>query len=138
MTTTQNTTSRQEGRRRVLVVDDSADLADSMAAALSLLGFEARTCNDGSDALRCMASWLPEIVLLDLTMPETGGIDVLQSARLEEWSRGMIMIAMTGWSSDAQRENALGAGFDLFVEKPFDMEMLRTMLSPFGAMDVRR
>ncbi len=119
--------------RRVLVVDDSPDLGESMAAALLLLGYEARTSLNGADALQCMATWRPGIVFLDLSMPDGSGIDVLQSARLEVWSHGMIMIAMTGWSSDAQREASLAAGFDVFVEKPFDLEMLRALLTPYGA-----
>jgi len=118
-------------RRRVLVVDDSVDLADSLAAAIEMLGLSARTATDGATALASMASWLPEIVFLDLTMPEMSGMDVLQAARRADWSRGMIMVAMTGWSSDAQRDNALTAGFDVFVEKPFDLAALRTLLAPF-------
>jgi two-component system OmpR family response regulator len=119
--------------RRALVVDDSADLAESMAAALSLLGFEAQTAHNGPDALVCMASWRPEVVFLDLTMPDTGGIEVVQSARSSEWSRGMIIIAMTGWSAQSQRDSALAAGFDQFVEKPFDLAILRALLAPFEA-----
>lgn len=119
--------------RRALVVDDSADLAESMAAALKLCGFLARTACNGADALVCMATWLPEVVFVDLTMPDTSGIDVVQAARRAEWSRGMHMIAMTGWSSDAQRSNALAAGFDLFVEKPFDLDILRALLAPLEA-----
>lgn len=119
-------------RRRVLVVDDSADLAESLAAAIEMLGFSARTASDGTTAIADMGSWRPEIVFLDLTMPEMSGLDVLHKARLADWSHGMIMIAMTGWSSDEQRDTALTAGFDVFVEKPFDLDMLRTLLAPFG------
>lgn len=119
-------------RRRVLVVDDSDDLGDSMAAALELLGFDARSSSDGPDALLCMEAWRPEIVFLDLTMPGCGGIEVLQAARASDWSQGMVMIAMTGWDAAAQRTKALEAGFDLFVEKPFDLVDLRSLLTPYG------
>ncbi len=104
-----------------------------MAAALELLGFDARSSSDGRDALQCMASWLPEIVFLDLTMPEFGGVDVLHAARLRDWGQGMILIAMTGWDADAHRARALAAGFDVFVEKPFDLVTLRSLLSPNDA-----
>ncbi len=124
------TQSEPAARRRVLVVDDSADLAESMAASLELLAFEARCCGRGTEALRIMAEWLPEIVFLDLTLPGSSGIDVLQSARRTDWGRGIMMIAMTGWSADAQRDIALAAGFDVFVEKPFDLEVLRPLLAP--------
>jgi DNA-binding response OmpR family regulator len=119
------------GSRRVLVVDDSDDLGASLAAALELLGFDARSFTDGRDALACMASWKPAIVFLDLTMPALSGIDVLHAAHACEWSAGMVMIAMTGWDASAQREQALVAGFDHFVEKPFDLDVLSALLTPF-------
>lgn len=126
--------SAPPARRRVLVVDDSDDLGASMAAALELLGFEARAASDGNAALVCMESWRPEIVFLDLTMPGFGGIDVLQAARGGNWSESMVMIAMTGWDAEAQRTRALDAGFDIFVEKPFDLVDLRTLMTPYGAL----
>jgi len=128
-------TAPTAGRRRVLVVDDSDDLGASMAAALDLLGFDARTATDGPGALACMEGWLPDIIFLDLTMPGFGGLDVLRTARAEHWSRGMVMIAMTGWDAAAQRTRALDAGFDMFVEKPFDLEDLRALMTPYGACD---
>jgi len=118
-------------RRRVLVVDDSDDLGDSMAAALELLGFDARSSSNGSDALVCMETWRPDIIFLDLTMPTWGGIEVLHAARAHDWSQGMIMIAMTGWDAVTQRGKALEAGFDLFVEKPFDLVDLRLLMAPY-------
>lgn len=121
-----------EGPRRVLVVDDSDDLGASMAAALELLGFDARSSTDGRDALACMASWKPAIVFLDLTMPALSGVDVLRAAHACEWSAGMVMIAMTGWDASAQREQALAAGFDHFVEKPFDLDVLSTLVRSFA------
>lgn len=119
-------------RRRVLVVDDSDDLGASMAAALELLGFDARASTDGPTALVSMESWRPEIIFLDLTMPECGGIEVLRLARTHAWSHGMVMIAMTGWDAEAQRDKALDAGFDMFVEKPFDLGDLRLLMTPYG------
>lgn len=121
-----------EGPRRVLVVDDSDDLGASMAAALELLGFDARSFTDGQDALACMASWQPAVVFLDLTMPALSGVDVLHAAHACEWSAGMVMIAMTGWDASAQREQALAEGFDHFVEKPFDLDVLSTLMTSFA------
>jgi DNA-binding response OmpR family regulator len=122
-------------RRRVLVVDDSEDLGDSMAAALELLGFDACASHDGRDGLALMASWRPEIIFLDLTMPAGGGIEVLQEAKTHAWSQGMVMIAMTGWDAEAQRTRALAAGFDMFVEKPFDLVDLRLLMAPYGTVE---
>ena len=127
------TTVTSSAHRRVMVVDDSADLAESLAAAIDMLGFSVRTATDGTTAIASMASWRPEIVFLDLTMPDMSGLDVLRMVRLADWGRDMIMIAMTGWTSEAERDHALAAGFDVFVEKPFDLDMLRTLLAPFHA-----
>jgi len=122
-------------RRRVLVVDDSEDLGDSMAAALELLGFDACASHDGQDGLARMASWRPEIIFLDLTMPAGGGIEVLQQAKAHAWSHGMVMIAMTGWDAEAQRVRAMEAGFDVFVEKPFDLVDLRLLMAPYSTVE---
>ncbi len=130
-TTGTASSSTASSRGRVLVMDDSADLVDSLAAGLSVLGFETRTALTGDVALSSMASWLPHIAFLDLSMPNTGGINVLQAARQAEWGRSVVMIAMTGWSSDAERARALEAGFDVFVEKPFDLQALDALLKPF-------
>ncbi len=118
--------------RRVLVVDDNADLAESMAAVLQLLGYEVRSATNGHDALTCMASWLPQIVFLDLTMPDMSGVEVVKRARAATWGDSIMLVAMTGWTADAERERALAAGFDLFVEKPVGMETLQALLAPLN------
>ncbi len=119
-------------RSRVLVMDDSSDLVESLAAGLALLGFETQTATTTDAALGAMASWLPHIAFLDLSMPNSSGMDVLQTARSAEWGRNVVMIAMTGWSSDIERNRALDAGFDVFLEKPFDLSALGSLLNRYG------
>lgn len=126
-------TTKAVSDRRVLVVDDNADLAESMAAVLELLGYEVRSATNGDDALTCMASWLPRVVFLDLTMPQMSGVEVVERARAASWCESIMLVAMTGWSADEERERALSAGFDVFVEKPVDLETLRTLLAPLNA-----
>ncbi len=122
-------------RCRILVVDDSADLAESLAAGLDLLGFEARCALNGTSAVASMESWLPQIAFVDLTLPDTSGIELLQTARREDWGRDVVMIAMTGWSAGSERAGALEAGFDVFVEKPFDLDGLAALLAPFRSAE---
>ncbi len=116
--------------RRVLVVDDNSDLAESMSAVLELLGYEVRSATSGGDALTCMESWLPQVVFLDLTMPDMSGVEVVERARAASWCESIMLVAMTGWSAGVERDRALAAGFDLFVEKPVDMDTLQTLLAP--------
>ncbi len=123
--------SAAEYPRRIFVMDDSADLVESLAAGLELLGFATRTATTADAALCEMAAWVPHIAFLDLSMPSSSGVQVLQTARGEEWGRDVVMIAMTGWSSDSERKRALEAGFDVFLEKPFDLDELGALLKPF-------
>ncbi len=115
--------------RRVLVVDDSVDLADSLAASLEMLGCEVRWATDGPGALRLLDEWHPRIAFIDLTMPAMSGMQLLDRMRHRVAGQTFTAIAMTGLSSTRERERALEDGFDVFVQKPFDMNDLREVLS---------
>ncbi len=110
-------------------MDDSADLADSLAASLEILGCEVRAVNDGSQALALFHEWQPRIAFIDLTMPSMSGSQLLDRMRNQTAGQSLTAIAMTGLSSTRERERALQEGFDVFVQKPFDMNDLRAVLS---------
>jgi CheY-like chemotaxis protein len=113
----------------VLVVDDSADLADSLAATLELLGCEVRAATNGSAALLLLEEWQPRIAFIDLTMPSMSGMQLLERMRHHAAGQSITAIAMTGLSATQERARALEDGFDVFVQKPFDLNDLRAVLS---------
>jgi CheY-like chemotaxis protein len=118
---------------RVLVVDDNADLVDSLSAVLGFLGEEVRTASSGEEALACMEEWVPEVVLMDVGMPGMSGYEAATRARARAWGRDAVLVAMTGWGRDEDRARALAAGFDRHVVKPLDLDALRTLLADLRA-----
>ena len=113
---------------RVLVVDDNQDSADSMAAVLQLLGHEAQVAYSGAQALEAARAWHPHAVLLDLTMPDASGFDVLRELRAQAAGRPLYVAAMTGYAQSDDRLRTLQAGFDEHVAKPVDVERLQQVL----------
>jgi PAS domain S-box-containing protein len=106
--------------RRVLVVDDNQDGAESLAMFLQISGHEVRTAFDGEQALEVAQAFRPEIVLLDIGMPKLNGYDACRRIRSSDWGRDMIVIAQTGWGQDEDKRRTLEAGFDNHLVKPVD------------------
>jgi CheY-like chemotaxis protein len=117
---------------RVLVVDDCPDTTQSLAILLQLWGHEARTANDGAAALPLARVWRPHVVLLDLAMPGTNGLQVGASLRKLPGLEKVCLVAMSGYAGDEQRQQALNAGFDYFLVKPFDLQELERLLVDFA------
>jgi PAS domain S-box-containing protein len=115
----------QEANLRIVVVDDNADAADSLAALLSASGHEVHTAYDGVAALRAVNEHRPHIALLDIGLPQMNGYELAQRLRGES-SIGQtgigqtILIAMTGYGQLQDRERARSAGFDAHLVKPVD------------------
>jgi CheY-like chemotaxis protein len=115
-------------RRRVLVVDDNRDSADTMVQLLMLMGHEARACYGGAAALQAAEQAPPQVVLLDLNMPDSDGYTVLRDLRGRSDGAEFFIAAMTGYGQKADRDNTLAAGFDAHLTKPVDVVQLRDML----------
>ena len=115
-------------RRRVLVADDNRDSADSLAAMLSLMGHEAETAYDGTDALEKAAAYRPDVIVLDLGMPRLDGYEAARRIRSEPWSNGVKLVALTGWGQEEDRARAKRAGFDHHITKPASLEALIRVL----------
>jgi PAS domain S-box-containing protein len=114
--------------RRILVVDDNRDAADSLAMLLSFLGAEVETANDGPGAIAAFERVRPAAVLLDLGMPGMDGYEVARSLRAAG-ADGVPIIALTGWGQDEDRRRAREAGFDHHLIKPADMGALQALLA---------
>lgn len=119
--------------RRVLVVDDNADAAHSLAALLRLAGNEAETALSGSDALEKAAASRPDVVLLDLGMPVMDGYDTCRAIREKPWGRDMVLVALTGWGHEEARLKSQQAGFDAHLTKPVEHAALSKLLDALCA-----
>ena len=119
-------------RRRVLVVDDNVDAAESTAALLSIWGHEVRTVHDGSRVVEIVGEYRPEVVLLDIGLPGKNGYDVARELRELPDSPVRLLAAMTGYGQAEDRRRSEEAGFDVHLTKPLDLERLRGLLVESG------
>ncbi len=117
---------------RMLIVDDNRDAADSLAMLLRTTGNEIRTAYDGIEALQVASEFRPEVVLLDIGLPKLDGHEVAQRLRREAWGRHACLIAVTGWSDEADRARSRAAGFDHHLVKPLDTTHLARLLGSVG------
>jgi CheY-like chemotaxis protein len=109
---------RTPKQRRILVVEDNADSAASLCMMLQLAGHEIRSANDGREALQTAESFRPHIVLLDIGLPKLNGYEVARQIRKQPWGENVILIALTGWAQQEDKQRALEAGFDHHLTKP--------------------
>jgi len=114
--------------RRVLVVDDSRDNADSTAVLLSALGAAVCVAYDGAAALAAAAAERPDTVLLDLGMPGLDGYEVARRLRAQFPGPQLQLVALTGWGDADDRRRVLAAGFDQHLIKPASIESLKAIL----------
>lgn len=115
---------------RVLVVDDNADAADSLAMLFEMDGHDVRVCYDGTSAIEAVDAHDPAIVLLDIGLPDVDGHAVARTIRERPGGKARTLIAVTGWGQDADRDESSKAGFDHHVVKPVDwFELQRTIAS---------
>jgi len=117
------------GHKRVMVVDDNRDAAETLAALLNQLGHEVLVANDGHQALRMMAGYAPQLVLLDLGMPGMSGFDVAEAIRRDPRFVGVRLAALTGWGGEADRERTAQAGFDDHLTKPATAQAIEEVLA---------
>lgn len=110
--------------RRLLIVDDNVDAADSLAQMLRLAGFETRVAYDGRTAIEIAELMRPDAVLLDLGLPLMSGHDVARRLRGQPWGHDLRLIAVTGWGQEDDRARSRDAGFDEHLTKPVDPEVL--------------
>jgi CheY-like chemotaxis protein len=114
--------------RRVLVVDDNVDAADTLRMWIELEGHEVRVAHDGPGALEALRSFEAEIALLDIGMPLMDGYELAQRVRAR-YGRRIVLIALTGWGQVDDRRRSLDAGFDEHLTKPIDGRRLRALLA---------
>ena len=118
------------GRRtRILVIEDSKDAADSLSMLLSVLGHEVRVAYTGPAGVEAAVAWLPEVVLSDIGLPGLNGFEVARRLRRQPGMEGALLVALTGYGGDDDRQRGLEAGFDHYLTKPTDPDALQRLLA---------
>jgi PAS domain S-box-containing protein len=107
-------------RGRVLVADDNRDTAESLALVLRFAGYEVLIAFNGPEALEIGARERPNAGLIDIGMPGMSGHEVARRMRLEAWGKNAVLIALTGWGQEQDKQAAIAAGFDAHMTKPVD------------------
>jgi CheY-like chemotaxis protein/two-component sensor histidine kinase len=118
--------------RRVLIIDDNTDSADSLSALLRMLGHEVTTLYNGEDAVREVARFAPDVILCDIRMPGTSGLDVAKQLRRVFKDRQLTLIAATGYGRPEDVMQAKAAGFDDHLVKPVDLNRLSAVIQASG------
>ena len=115
-------------RLRILVVDDNRDGADSLADLLTLAGHEAHVAHDGAQALARAEALEPDVVLLDLGLPDIDGHEVCRRLRAMPWAGDRRIIALTGWGRGGDAGRTEAAGFDGHLTKPALLDEIVALL----------
>ena len=117
--------------RRILIVDDNVDAAETMAMLLDLSGYETRTAFSGREALDVARAFQPEMVFLDIGMPGMNGYEVAKKLRANPATASARLIALTGWGTSEDLRKSIAAGFDAHLTKPVEPERVEDVLSEF-------
>ncbi len=118
---------------RVLVVEDNRDAAESLAVLLKMWGHQVFMSYDGKSAVETAHRQKPEVVLLDIGLPDMDGYQVAKKLRAYNGNQVAFLVAMTGYGQDKDRELAKKAGFDMHLIKPVDLDVLQQLLLHFSA-----
>lgn len=121
--------------RRILVVDDNRDAAESLAMLLKLSGHETYIAHDGLEAVEKAAQLSPDLILLDIGLPKINGLEAARRIRGLSQGKRLVLVALTGWGQDADRQRSRDAGFDAHIVKPVDPDVLANLLVEFPALD---
>jgi len=126
-------TARTDTARRVLVVDDNRDAAESLRLVLKLDGHDVEAVHGGLEALHAVERFRPDVVLLDIGLPEMDGYEVARRIRARPEGGRIRLFALTGWAQEEDKQKALAAGFDEHLTKPVDSAVLRRLIAEADA-----
>jgi CheY-like chemotaxis protein len=115
--------------RRILVADDFPQSAAILARLLRQDGHEVQVAHDGIEAVETAAWFRPDVAVLDIAMPKLDGYDAARMMREQSWGKPMILIALSGWGQQLDRQRTKAAGFDAHLTKPAKYETLMAVLN---------
>jgi PAS domain S-box-containing protein len=121
--------SESQPQRRVLIVDDNHDSADSLAMLMELTGNKTYKAHAGVAAVEAIEKYRPEVVLLDIGLPGLDGHEVCRRVREQPWGKDIVVIALTGWGQEDDRRKSEEAGFNGHLVKPVDYDKLLELLA---------
>jgi CheY-like chemotaxis protein/two-component sensor histidine kinase len=127
-TSTDDDTRLSPQRRRILVVDDNHDGAKSLAMSLRLTGNDVVTAHDGVEAVKEAERFRPELILMDIGMPNLNGLEATRRIRQQPWGRDVLIIALTGWGNEGDRDKSREAGCNGHLVKPVNYQDLERLL----------
>jgi CheY-like chemotaxis protein len=116
-------------KERILVVDDQREIADSLVRLLETLGYEAKAIYSGRHAVQEVASFLPDMMFIDLGMPDIDGYTTVAKIRANPECASSILVALTGCTTAEDRHKAYAAGFDIHIPKPMNIDKLMELLA---------
>jgi CheY-like chemotaxis protein len=114
--------------RRVMIVDDNIDSAESLSMLLEITGNKTLVAHDGIEALEGVEKYRPEVILLDIGLPKLDGHEVCRRVRELPWAKDIVIIALTGWGQEDDRRKSEEAGFNGHLVKPVDYDRLLELL----------
>lgn len=114
---------------KVLVADDNKEAAEVLVEFLEMMGNTARHANDGLEAVALAAAFRPDVIVMDIGMPNLNGYEACRRIREQSWGKSMVMIALTGWGQDNDRRRSKEATFDHHLVKPIDLDVLEHLLA---------
>ena len=118
---------------RVLVVDDNRDNVESISMLVQLLGHEVAVAHDGLQAVEVAERFGPDLVLLDIGLPDLDGFEVAERLRAGRGGDAMYLVAITGWAREEERRRSKEAGFDEHLTKPVDPDRLEALIASMCA-----
>lgn len=122
--------------KRILVVDDNLDAAESITMLLELSGHTTSMAHDGASAIKTAEEFKPDVILLDIGLPDINGYEVAQRIRQQPWGKNLCLIAATGWGQDKDKNLAKAAGFDKHLTKPIDLQQLNFLLQDISVSEI--
>jgi CheY-like chemotaxis protein len=114
---------------RLLVVDDNTDAAETLAALLEIAGHGTQVASNGYQAIELATQFRPDVIFLDIGMPEMSGYDVAKALRNTPGLDHVFLIALTGWGAEKDRELTKEAGFDEHLTKPVSIVKVNAILA---------
>jgi signal transduction histidine kinase/ActR/RegA family two-component response regulator len=134
MPAAENNRAMNGSKARILIVDDNTDARETLATLLSVMGYNVMQAPSGAQALQTVEMTPPDVVLLDIGMPEMDGYEVARRLRRTPDGQRLVLIAVSGYGQIADKDAAKQAGFDMHLTKPVDGEALEQTLSSISSL----